>query len=838
MLQFDPYLYDQIKKSENNFNYSVASLIDIYRPYLDNREERKYDILDHEALKKLGVKNIGKFQSQLNKAKTKQKNVVPEDKSLKNVYVNNIDLGSNLQSNFPKINNNFKGNKLTDQKRLESVLTTKKFKYDQALDPAQRNRIIDVNFLHMASLPESKKFSHVPKGVISPVQSTFSVKRIVEDNIKKHEKMMRPLVVYPDKVRIFNEQPAPIVPRTKSDFYKTTAGIGGGKEKEIVIGEGGLNFKRPKSSSKATKPKKTTPQKKDSKSQEKYRTPKVAMNYREKAKYEKEMLENLKNKRDSRTKVVAVGKKKEGNLSSLSNISNYNKNSSFNGNNNTINSSTNLNSTVNKSKDYTITSSELVIIDKSKTAENFAKKISLGDDKLEKKIDDGKSKTINVMNTSVSSMNEDKVNLTISNPIQISNNSSTNKLFKTSSKFNMRSTDFNPIIEEVNESEEINNEYKIKSVGFNNKITVVDPMKSSALEKSSSNNMNSIMNNNSFSNFSIQKKLNSNKTDKKLNEESKMIDAFGPMPGKNTMKSSYSNPSSGYMKNNELSKSMKEFNDPKNVTLSRVINDGSETINKMLIKPEDIKVNTKQYVQDDRFNAFSIEFPPEYYYNLSKENEPNLNKDWYIRPHHTETFANSDYAIPDDIMNTKYISYYSPNDDNKEKTRQDILEELITETHKKIDDLQSEMYKKSVMDKNAGGIYKKLQGMREEVEKNFDPRHRQRKEEKQKKLEEILLDPNGGGNYDELFGRNEEVQQTNLAIGAFNDILDDLRSQEHDLLLKKRREEYERIRPPLDNWYTLKGEEFTNELKRNEMVLNSGPEYFEKINELQNEEFY
>ena len=51
-------------------------------------------------------------------------------------------------------------------------------------------------------------------------------------------------------------------------------------------------------------------------------------------------------------------------------------------------------------------------------------------------------------------------------------------------------------------------------------------------------------------------------------------------------------------------------------------------------------------------------------------------------------------------------------------------------------------------------------------------------------------------------------------------------------------QEKEDIRPPIDRWYELKGDNFLNEIIRNKMVLNSGPDYFQKIDELQNEELY
>ena len=40
------------------------------------------------------------------------------------------------------------------------------------------------------------------------------------------------------------------------------------------------------------------------------------------------------------------------------------------------------------------------------------------------------------------------------------------------------------------------------------------------------------------------------------------------------------------------------------------------------------------------------------------------------------------------------------------------------------------------------------------------------------------------------------------------------------------------------NWYELKGDDFIQEMMRNKMVLNAGPEYFEKINALTSDDLY
>ena len=180
--------FKEIAKKENTFNYSIASLGDIYRPYLEpSKVQKQYDILSEEEMHSKGLipgkSGIG--------YKIKSKSNFPKDPNIKNVNVNQVDLGKGLSKNInlnqAKPQGKLKGSKIRQQ-RQTSAISTKKIKYNQDLDPAQKNRIMEVNYLHLSKLPESKKFSHVDKAIILPVQSTFSVKKIVEDNIKKHEK--------------------------------------------------------------------------------------------------------------------------------------------------------------------------------------------------------------------------------------------------------------------------------------------------------------------------------------------------------------------------------------------------------------------------------------------------------------------------------------------------------------------------------------------------------------------------------------------------------------------------------------------------------------------------
>ena len=234
--------FKEIAKKENTFNYNIASLGDIYRHCLEPpKEQKQYDILSEQEMYSKGLIP--------GRAKIGYKNYIkpnfPQDKNINNVNINNIDLGKGLSKNINlnqgKSPGILKGNKIKYNQRPSSAISTKKIKYNQEFDPAQKNRIMDVNYLHLTKLPESKKFSHVDKAIIHPVQSTFSVKKIVEDNIKKHEKMMIPIVLYPDPVKIYNQQPDKILPgslRRSQEEIKQYENENNARKNMIVIGKG------------------------------------------------------------------------------------------------------------------------------------------------------------------------------------------------------------------------------------------------------------------------------------------------------------------------------------------------------------------------------------------------------------------------------------------------------------------------------------------------------------------------------------------------------------------------------------------------------------------------
>lgn len=89
-----------------------------------------------------------------------------------------------------------------------------------------------------------------------------------------------------------------------------------------------------------------------------------------------------------------------------------------------------------------------------------------------------------------------------------------------------------------------------------------------------------------------------------------------------------------------------------------------------------------------------------------------------------------------------------------------------------------------------------------------------------------------------LESKNSNVESTNFLIKSYDIILEQLRNKEKEYLLRKRKEEYERIRPPVNKWWEMKSNNFTKEELRNKMIMTASPSYFSKLKQLQDDELY
>ena len=988
---------NEILKVENNFNYSVASLGDIYSPYLNKKKEIELNTVLFDEEEK---SNFQRPKSSLT-TRTKYPNNLKSSK--KQLKINEVTLDFNPDKKTDK-----------DKKISKASDVFKRKEYDVNKDPAQKNRNVKINYLKNTELPESKVFSHVVQGLINPVKSSFSLKKITETHIKNHEKEMKPIVLYPDKVNINRIELDPVIPgqlkkqnrndynQSQNEFVIGEANNTQIKEKKKEIKDNHVSFEKPKfsnfkrnevSSASARKTLNTSEKffssiddyfisnsmkipsrkkideiakeasqlekallkfedeltgrkkKKIKKFEVQYERklrqsgkkidkkkefpkvyPDIDGNYQKNIQEKlsslqielrqlfdqiiqekgkggdvKKLMDNIKRAKEI-TKLIKhlsedvkrgekelkesmkIKKKSKSPTMRKNNETNFNKsyrdnnlNRSFNpsqsidmGNMGNINNS-NVQSgkqIVNKPFNNTTNSFNPIVEDIGRESNsNFQSQnqpnVILSQTQVSNsQIGNNQNFNPNSTQSLYNSQNNFPIqynnnvpnNLMTTQSTVSQPNINTNESQMSQSLYTSQNNKLNP---NYNQSSITQNQLPqyTNTINTNNNITVPQYTITQNLYKTQyvnqppqTTNINNTFNpqmtntNNSFNpqmtntNNSFNPQITNQPLLKSQNITMTQNITKPNLPINNTMKSSI--PTNSFQHYQSQSENIN--NNPL-LYQSGVINDPTMTINHFPVKTNQLKVETQNYIEDDRFSSFKVQFPVKYYYQLTKENEPPDNKDWYIRPHHTETFSKSENAIADDILNTKYISYYSPNDVKESginKSRQEILEELISETHNHIKELQNQMKNKATNTKRGKNLIQKLENLKEEVKQNYVPGKFLEDRERKKGIVNILKDPNDKTSFSQMFDSNENVHQTNITIDAYSKMLEELRNKERELLIIKRKEEYERIRPPKKNWYELKGEDFISEMMRNKMVLNAGPEYFEKINALTSEDLF
>jgi len=63
-------------------------------------------------------------------------------------------------------------------------------------------------------------------------------------------------------------------------------------------------------------------------------------------------------------------------------------------------------------------------------------------------------------------------------------------------------------------------------------------------------------------------------------------------------------------------------------------------------------------VVEPKISKYEVVFPTNYYERVVDQNSPQKDKDWYMRPHHVEDATKNPKSLKDDVLNTKYISFY------------------------------------------------------------------------------------------------------------------------------------------------------------------------------------
>jgi hypothetical protein len=86
--------------------------------------------------------------------------------------------------------------------------------------------------------------------------------------------------------------------------------------------------------------------------------------------------------------------------------------------------------------------------------------------------------------------------------------------------------------------------------------------------------------------------------------------------------------------------------------------------------------------------------------------------------------------------------------------------------------------------------------------------------------------------YEEFVSDKNRYNSKDLIIDAYESILKDARESEKMVLNDERFKEFEKNRPPQDNWYEMKSSGFQKELYRNRVALkpnNSNAVYLETL---------
>ena len=185
------------------------------------------------------------------------------------------------------------------------------------------------------------------------------------------------------------------------------------------------------------------------------------------------------------------------------------------------------------------------------------------------------------------------------------------------------------------------------------------------------------------------------------------------------------------------------------------------------------------------------------------------NGKWFIRPHHLETLTKHPLSVQDDVLNTRYISHYNQNFGKKEE--RDDNAEAITKIESHLETLKA---KQQFMMFQQGINPDSIDQMRQDT-----------------RLE-------GHQKYEEFVSDKSRFDSKKLIIEAYEGVLLDKRQLEMGILNGQRFKEYEKNRPPQNNWFELKGGEFSKELYRNRMALKPNDSNSVYLQTLQDKNLY
>mmetsp|Transcript_8432 Transcript_8432/g.14118 ORF Transcript_8432/g.14118 Transcript_8432/m.14118 type:complete len:814 (-) Transcript_8432:18-2459(-) len=185
------------------------------------------------------------------------------------------------------------------------------------------------------------------------------------------------------------------------------------------------------------------------------------------------------------------------------------------------------------------------------------------------------------------------------------------------------------------------------------------------------------------------------------------------------------------------------------------------------------------------------------------------NGKWFIRPHHLETLTQHPLSVKDDVMNTRYISHY--NRDYGKKEEKNNNGDAVRQIEEHLAALKQGM---SSLMQSRGEDPGALEELRERL-----------------KLEAHMA-------YEKFVNDKTRFASKELIIEAYEGILTEQRRQERELLNGQRFKEYEKNRPPPEQWYEIKTGQFSKELYRNRMALKPNDSNSVYLATLQDKQLY
>lgn len=223
-------------------------------------------------------------------------------------------------------------------------------------------------------------------------------------------------------------------------------------------------------------------------------------------------------------------------------------------------------------------------------------------------------------------------------------------------------------------------------------------------------------------------------------------------------------------------------------------------------------IEDNSLLYDNITTSYPLNLPTDYYQKYISSKMPTKeagNGKWFIRPHHVETLTNHPLSVQDDVLNTRYYSHYNQNYGKKEERNDNA--EAIVNIEKHLETLKA---KQQMMMFQKGLDVEAIERLKEDT-----------------KLE-------GAKKFDEFINDKTRFASKELIIQAYEAVLMDKRHQEMSILNGQRFKEYEKNRPPQNNWFELKGGEFSKELYRNRMALKPNDSNSVYLQTLQDKNLY